>query len=142
MTSPEATEAQHTLRTAVARFEELRGREALAGAAGLPEDDGVPAEALTSAEVLELLALGEVIARKAGYGRQLSVRTARAAGASWSAIGRALGTSKQAAWEAHTRWIDEQVDHNRSTAHEGLDDAAAAHARALAGSPDDGPRTS
>ena len=31
--------------------------------------------------MLELLALGEVIARKAVYGRQLAVRTARAAGA-------------------------------------------------------------
>jgi hypothetical protein len=141
MTSPEETEAQHTLRTAVARFEELRGREALAGAAGLSDDDGVAAEQLSAAEVLELLALGEVIARKAGYGRQLSVRTARATGASWSAIGRALGTSKQAAWEAHTRWIDEQVDQNRGSGHEGFDDVAAARARTLAGSPDDDRRT-
>ena len=142
MTSPEETETRHTLRTAVARFEELRGREALAGPGGLQEDDAVPAEALTSAEVLEILALGEVIARKASYGRQLSVRSARAVGASWSAIGRALGTSKQAAWEAHTRWIDEQAARNRSSGHEGLDDVETARARALAGSPDDDSRTS
>jgi hypothetical protein len=63
---------------------------------------------LTREEALELLALGEVIARKAGYGRQLTVRTARAAGASWSQIGAALGTTKQSAWETHTRWIDDQ----------------------------------
>jgi len=43
------------------------------------------------AVVLELLALGEVIARKAVYGRQLAVRTARAAGASRLQIGLALG---------------------------------------------------
>jgi hypothetical protein len=55
-----------------------------------------------------LRALGEVLARKAGYGRQLGVRTARAVGASWSQIGAALGTSKQAAWETHTRWLEDQ----------------------------------
>jgi hypothetical protein len=55
-----------------------------------------------------MLALGEVIIRKAGYGRQLSVRTARAIGASWAQIGAALGTSKQSVWETHTRWLDEQ----------------------------------
>jgi hypothetical protein len=55
-----------------------------------------------------MLALGELIVRKAGYGRQLGVRSARAAGASWSQIGAALGTTKQSAWEAHTRWLGEQ----------------------------------
>ena len=52
---------------------------------------------------------GEVIARKAGYGRQLGVRSARAAGASWAQIGAALGTTKQSAWEAYSRWVDQQV---------------------------------
>jgi hypothetical protein len=65
--------------------------------------------ALTREEALELLALGEVIARKAAYGRQLTVRTARSAGASWSQVGAALGTTKQSAWETHTRWIDDQA---------------------------------
>jgi hypothetical protein len=51
-----------------------------------------------------------VIARKAGYGRQLAVRSARAAGASWAQIGAALGTTKQSAWEAHARWLDAQDD--------------------------------
>ena len=55
-----------------------------------------------------MLALGELIARKAGYGRQLGVRSARRAGASWTDIGRALGSSKQAAWETHNRWLDER----------------------------------
>jgi hypothetical protein len=36
------------------------------------------------------------------------VRSARHAGASWAQIGAALGTSKQAAWEAHQRWVEEQ----------------------------------
>jgi hypothetical protein len=49
------------------------------------------------------------VARKAGYGRQLTIRSARAAGASWSQIGAALGTTKQSAWEAHTRWLEESA---------------------------------
>jgi hypothetical protein len=88
-------------------------------------------------EALELLALGEVIVRKAGYGRQLDVRTARAAGASWARIGQALGVSRQSAWEAHTRWIDAQVHQHEASGHEGLDDDEAARARALAGAPEE-----
>jgi hypothetical protein len=100
------------------------------GGAGLSRD-----------EALELLALSEVIARKAGYGRQLSVRSARRAGASWSQIGAALGTSKQAAWEAHTRWIDGQAEQHLRSGYEGLDPATVAAARILAGLPEDiGPR--
>jgi hypothetical protein len=40
-------------------------------------------------------------------GRQLGVRSARAAGASCSQIGTVLGSSKQSAWEAHMRWNEE-----------------------------------
>src|SRR4029078_8385688 len=59
MTSPAEVESRHTLRTAVGRYEELRSREVL---------DGLAAD-----DVLELLALSEVIARKGGYGRQHAV---------------------------------------------------------------------
>jgi hypothetical protein len=86
--------------------------------------------------VLELLALSEVIARKAGYGQQLAVRTARAAGASWASIARALGVSKQAAWEEHARWIDLQ---EQQAGNEGLDPAEVTRLRRMAGSPDDEP---
>jgi hypothetical protein len=138
MTSPEDVERQHTLRTAVARYEELRAREVLADSADGTSPHVADAERLPASDVLELLALSEVIARKAGYGQQLAVRTARAAGASWAAIARALGVSKQAAWEAHTRWIDEQGDLHRSTGQEGLDPDEVARLRRMAGSPDDG----
>ena len=70
MTTPQSIEPQYTLLTAVARLDELRVRESLAGA-------GSDAEALDRAELLELLALSEVVARKAAYGRQLTVRAAR-----------------------------------------------------------------
>jgi hypothetical protein len=115
--TPDELERQFTLRTATARFEHLRTRDALAPAAGADPGDADPppghddpqARPLTRGEALELIALAEVIARKAGYGRQLAVRTARATGASWAQIGAALGTSKQSAWETHARWLEEQA---------------------------------
>jgi hypothetical protein len=139
MTSPEDVERQHTLRTAVARYEELRAREVLADSADGTFPEVAEAERLPAAEVLELLALSEVIARKAGYGQQLAVRTARAAGASWAAIARALGLSKQAAWEEHVRWIDAQAERSGQPGHEGLDPEEIAELRRRAGRPDDDP---
>jgi hypothetical protein len=131
MTTPDDLERRFTLRTATARYDELCTREAFAAAGDAPPP-------LTREEALEILALGEVIARKAGYGRQLTVRSARRAGASWSQIGAALGTSKQAAWEAHSRWIDDQAEQRRRCGYKGLGDDDIAAARALAGPPDPG----
>jgi hypothetical protein len=131
MTTPQNIEPQHTLRTAVARLDELRTRESLAGF-------GSDAEALDRAGLLELLALSEVVARKAAYGRQLTVRAAREAGASWTEIGAALGMTKQAAWEAHTRWIDAQAEVFGKPGRMGFDEEDVAEARALAGEPDEG----
>jgi len=137
MTSPGTLESRHTLRTAVARYEELRARDSLAGSAEDDAPDVAAAEQLTQAEVLEMLALGQLIARKAGYGQQLTVRRARATGASWSAIGRALDMSKQAAWEAHTRWIEDQAAQHRDSGYAGLDDLSVTRARRLTGRPDE-----
>lgn len=108
MSTPDELESQFTLATAVARYEQLRTRDALAP----PGDDNGPdaeVKPLTREEALEMLALGELVARKAGYGRQLGVRTARATGASWAQVGAALGTTKQSAWEAHARWLQDQA---------------------------------
>ncbi|MFC9849152.1 hypothetical protein ACFWFF_21160 [Streptomyces sp. NPDC060223] len=131
MTTPQSIEPQYTLLTAVARLDELRVRESLAGA-------GSNAEALDRAGLLELLALSEVVVRKAAYGRQLTVRAAREAGASWSQIGAALGTSKQAAWEAYTRWIDGQAASYGQPGQLGFDEEDAARARAVAGGSEEG----
>jgi hypothetical protein len=123
----------------------LRTRDLLAPAAGDLPAGGQPAGGqpgfapLDKQEALELLALGEVIARKAAYGRQLTVRSARAAGASWSQIGAALGTSKQSAWEAHSRWIDQQAGQRGQAGYEGMDEQQTAAARALAGTADESP---
>jgi hypothetical protein len=138
MTTPDSLETQHTLTTAVARYNDLRARDLLASAAAGLDNDEEPAgpAPLPAPEALELLALSEVIARKAGYGRQLTIRSARVAGASWSQIGAALGTSKQSAWEAHSRWIDQQAELHGRIEYKGMDDQQAA-ARALAGAADE-----
>jgi hypothetical protein len=124
--SPDELDTALTLRTAVARYEELRARDAFA-------DVEKPLE---RSEALELIALGEVIARKARYGRQLAVRTARGAGASWSQIGRAMGTSKQTAWETHNRWLEQQERRDGDPGHMGMDEAQMARERRLAGQAD------
>ena len=121
MITPDTLEKGFTLAGATARLDELRTREALRESP------------LGRDEALELLALAEVVARKAAYGRQLSIRTARAAGASWSQIGAALGISKQSAWEAHSRWIDEQAANAGRKGQIGWDAAEAAEARRMAG---------
>jgi hypothetical protein len=128
MTDIDVLEREHTLSSAVRRYEELRTRDSLAD----PEDADGP-RPLDRGEALELLALGEVIARRAGQGRQLTVRTARTAGASWAEIGQALGTTRQSAWEAHRRWIDGQAARHGTVGEIGFDAADAAAARALAG---------
>jgi hypothetical protein len=138
MTTPDSLESQHTLTTAVARYDALRARDLLAWtAAEMSGAQSAGPAGLGQHEALELLALGEVISRKAGYGRQLTVRSARAAGASWSQIGAALGTTKQAAWEAHSRWIDQQAEQHHRMSYEGMDAGQAAAARDLAGYGDD-----
>lgn len=131
MTSPDEFEQQHTLSTATTRYDELRMRDALATV----DDDGA-APPLSQQEALEMLALSEVVVRKAGYGRQGMVRSARAAGASWTLIGAALGSSKQAAWEAHQRWIEDQARQHDLTGYQGLDPDQADEARHLTGRPD------
>ena len=128
MADIDALDREHTLSTAVRRYEELRTRDSLAD----PDDPDGP-RPLDRPEALELLALGEVIARKAGQGRQLTVRTARGAGASWADIGQALGTTRQSAWEAHRRWIDGQAAQRGAVGEIGFDEDDAAAARALAG---------
>jgi hypothetical protein len=131
VSSPDELERQHTLSTATTRYDELRMRDALAAMG--QHGDGDP---LSHAETLEMLALSEVLIRKAGYGRQAMVRSARAAGASWTQIGTALGSSKQAAWEAHNRWIEDQARQHERTGYEGFDPGEVDAARGLAGGPD------
>lgn len=129
MTTPDTIE-RDTLRGTASRLDDLRMRSALTA----PDDGAVP---ICAAESLESLALSEVLIRKALHGRQLDVRTARNAGASWTQIGAALEMSKHAAWEAHDRWVDGQAALHRDASHEGLDPSEVARARTVAGGPGD-----
>lgn len=123
---PAQLEREHTLLTAANRVNDLRLRDTL-----LASGDG--ATRMPLHEALELLALGEVLVRKAGYGRQLAVRSARAAGASWAQIGAATGVSKQSAWESHTAWIAALERAHAADPDQGLDPDDSAAARRLAG---------
>jgi hypothetical protein len=135
MTTPDDLERQHTLLTAAKRYDHLRTIDALANAAA--DLVGSDSPAPSREESLEMLALGEVLARKAAYGRQLGVRRARSAGATWSQIGAALGTTKQSAWEAHMRWIEEQAAVHGASGYAGYDQADVDEARRVAGEPED-----
>jgi len=137
--TPALLEGELSIGSAVARFEFLARRDALAPVAdtAIDEDfwfrvDAVGA-GLDQLESLELLALGEVIRRKADHGRQLSIRSALRNAASWRQIGAALDVAPSAAWAEHVAWIDGQVADHQRVGHEGLDPATAAQARALAG---------
>ena len=74
-------------------------------------------------ESLELLALGEVVARKAHDSRLVGIRAALRGGASWEQISAALDVDPSEAWDAFHASISRQLDAD-----------AAAAARALAGS--------
>jgi len=130
MTTASTLERDLTLRSAAARLDELRMRSALASL----DDDASP---VSPAECLEALALSEVLIRKAIHGRQLDVRAARRAGASWTQVGASVGMSKQAAWEAHDRWINGQAELHRTSDLEGLDRPEEQAARDIAGGPED-----
>ncbi|MGY1640892.1 hypothetical protein ACI782_07115 [Geodermatophilus sp. SYSU D00703] len=91
-------------------------------------------EPLDLEESLELLDLGVVVARRAYDAQHLGVRAALRAGASWARIGESLGTTPLNAWNRHQRWIEEQVElFEASRGRDGLDDAGAVEALALAG---------
>src|SRR5512135_1724016 len=107
---------QTSLTRAVERLAQLGHAAALARAAYDRPDafqarghDPAEYPPLAREEALEQLALSEGVRQRLAHRRQVDVYDARVAGASWSEIGEALGVSKQAAHEAHTRWIAEQA---------------------------------
>ena len=127
--TPEALEQEFSLTTAATRLDFLSRRDNGNTSLNTVQDDdenwlGFAASetSLDVHESLELLALGEVIARKAHNSRLVGIRAALRGGAGWEEIGEALGSSPQAAWD----------DFNASVAAD-LDAEAAAAARDLAG---------
>jgi len=128
--TPEALEQEFSLTTAATRLDFLSRRDngdtALNTVA--QDDDSWLGFAATETQLdvdesLELLALGEVVARKAHNSRLIGIRAALRGGADWEQIAAALGGTAQEAWEDFTASLADELD----------PDAASA-ARELAGS--------
>ncbi len=127
--TPEALEREFSLTTAATRLDFLSRRDKGETTLNTVRDDDENGWAsfrdtsLDTYEALELLALGEVVSRKAHDSQLIGIRAALRGGASWEQIGEALGVPPDFAWESFHDAIAERLD----------DDAAAA-ARELAGS--------
>ncbi len=127
--TPAALEEQFNLPTAATRLDFLSRRDTddtVLDAVAEEDDDWSAIRAsgtsLDVAEALEVLALGEVIARKAHDSRLIGLRAALRGGADWEQIAAALDRTPAEAWETYLSLVD------------GLDDDAAHAARELAGS--------
>jgi hypothetical protein len=129
--TPEALAAEFNLTTAATRLDFLSRRDngdtTLNTVADLDQDDWSAAlkasdTQLDVAESLELLALGEVVSRKAHDSRLIGIRAALRGGAAWEDVAGALGVTPAEAWDVFAEAVGRQLD----------DDAAAA-ARELAG---------
>jgi hypothetical protein len=133
--TPDALEQEFSLSTAVTRLDFLSRRDSgattLNTVAEMDEDDWSSfKEAATSLDVpesLELLALGEVVARKARNSQLVGFRAALRGGATWAQIAAAVDLTPEEAWAAYHRLIEGQ---ERARL---LEPDAAAAARELAG---------
>ena len=133
--TPDALDQEFSLTTAVTRLDFLSRRDS--GATTLNTVEDVDADDWTSfkaastsldvPESLELLALGEVVARKARDSQLTGFRAALRGGASWEQIAQALDVRPDEAWTRYHQLIERQ---ERSRV---LDPGAAAAARELAG---------
>jgi len=130
--TPEALEGEFSLTTAATRLDFLSRRDNGNTTLNTVRDDedgdgwaSLRATAETQLDVhesLELLALGEVVARKAHDSRLIGIRASLRGGATWDEVADALGVTPQQAWDIYTQAVS------------ALDDGAAASARELAGS--------
>src|SRR3712207_5148457 len=133
--TPDAFEQEFTLTTAVTRLDFLARRDSgettLNTAQDVDSEDWTPfrgaSTSLDVPESLELLALGEVVARKARDSQLTGFRAALRGGASWKQIAAALDVRPEEDWTRYHQLIERQ---ERSRA---LDPNAAAAAPELAG---------
>jgi hypothetical protein len=127
--TPDALAEEFSLPTAATRLDFLSRRDsggsALNTVTEADEDDWrAIADAATSLDVeesLELLALGEVVSRKAHDSRLTGIRAALRGGAGWEEIAAALGVAPGQAWDIFQDLLAAE------------DSDAAASARELAG---------
>ncbi|HZH20674.1 MAG TPA: hypothetical protein VEZ18_10815 [Geodermatophilus sp.] len=133
--TPEALEQEFSLTTAVTRLDFLSRRDSgattLNTVQDVDTDDWTSFKAATTSldvpESLELLALSEVVARKARDSQLTGFRAALRGGASWEQIAAALDVRPEEAWTRYHQLIERQ---ERSRV---LDADAAEAARELAG---------
>jgi hypothetical protein len=133
--TPEALEQEFSLTTAVTRLDFLSRRDSgattLNTVQDVDTDDWTSFKAATTSldvpESLELLALTEVVARKARDSQLTGFRAALRGGASWEQIAAALDVRPEEAWTRYHQLIERQ---ERSRV---LDADAAEAARELAG---------
>jgi hypothetical protein len=129
--TPEALEPEFTLTTAATRLDFLSRRDGGVSALNVVHQDDEDHwdalkgqdTSLDTYEALELLALGEVISRKAHDSQLIGMRAALRGGAGWEQIAEALGVTPEAAYDAFNESVGRQLDAD-----------AAAAARELAGS--------
>jgi hypothetical protein len=134
--TPAALEQEFSLQTAATRLDFLSRRDSGATSLNTVAESGddewsALRDSGTSLDVdesLELLALGELIARKAHDNQLIGLRAALRGGATWEQIAAALDVSPDEAWAAYHRAIESQ---ERADA---LAPDEAASARDLAGS--------
>jgi hypothetical protein len=127
--TPEVLEEEFSLPTAAIRLDFLSRRDNGDTALNTVHDDAddwgslrdTAGTQLDVHESLELLALGEVVARKAHDSRLIGIRAALRGGATWDDVAVALGVTPQQAWDTYTEAVSR------------LDDVRAAPARELAG---------
>jgi hypothetical protein len=129
--TPEVLEDEVSLSTAATRLDFLSRRDD-GGTTPTTVEDADPdgwasirnmGTSLDVHEALELLALGELIARRARGSRLTGIRAALREGAGWNEIAAALGVTPGQAWDDFTRALDDGA----------LTAEAAASARQLAG---------
>ena len=113
--TPAALEADFSLTTAATRLDFLSRRDNGDPALNTVADDHWGAlrdsgTSLDTAEALELLALGEVIARKAHDSRLVGLRAALRGGADWEQIARALDRTPAQAWETYLQLVDADLE--------------------------------
>jgi hypothetical protein len=117
--TPEALEAEFSLPTAATRLDFLSRRDSgstdLNTVRDIDDDDWATSlkdvdTSLDTYEALELLALGEVVARKAHDSQLIGIRAALRGGAGWDQIGTALGMTPDEAYDAFQDSIARLLD--------------------------------
>jgi len=122
--TPDALEPEFSLTTAATRLDFLSRRDNGDTALNTVRDDDEDSWRLVRAaetsldvhEALELLALGEVVARKAHDSRLVGMRAALRGGGSWDQIAAALDVPASEAWDAFHDSIARQLDADAATA--------------------------